>query len=65
MGTLLEVPQGGASNEYVPTTYFFSRNKKNINTFRLEKKRALSRATCVLDFDIFYHIYSKYWDRHS
>ena len=34
----LEAPRRGASNEY-PQYMFLRRNKKNINTFWIEKKR--------------------------
>ena len=39
----IEAPQRGTSNEY-PQHMFLLRNKKNIDTFWLKKKNALSRA---------------------
>ena len=48
----LEAPQRGASNEY--TQHMFSwRNKKNINTFGLNKS-AFTSAMCTIFFPIFF-----------
>ena len=55
----LEVPQWGASNEYLQHM-FSSRNKKNIDTFWL-KKSALSRAmyVCWAKIQISLHFWCK------
>ena len=50
-GYSLEVPQGGASNEY-PQHMFSWRNKKISNTFGLKKKSALTRAMVKGKLDV-------------
>ena len=54
----LEVPQWGTSNEY-PQHMFSSRNKKNIDTFWLEKKTLIKSYVKTLTT---YNSYPKYWD---